>query len=137
MSLNSPETIDVVCDFAAAPGGATTSAGTIQCNDRDGNPIGKVCTILVDLGDTEYLGPNDAATNATMATATKGTILGGSGTSRLVVQTDDTGLFAATITDAADEEVFVTARTVEGGMADLAHAAIVHGCVPNSVTFAA
>jgi len=104
-----------VVAFPDATGGGTTSAGTIQINDIAGNAVARavVCTVMID--DLRYKGLGDAS-NATMATASTGSIVAGSGSSFLLIKTDASGAFAATITNASDETVYVSVSSSLGGV---------------------
>jgi hypothetical protein len=87
-------------------GGGTTSAMGFNVLDWRGNAIAEAVAVKLGVFDDEDL--QTAAVNATIDTATAGSILSGAASNALVVKTDATGQFRATLTDAADEEVWMS-----------------------------
>lgn len=128
--------VDAVLTVADAPGGATDSALTCQLNDVDGVAIKKAAVVKIVAADTEYAGSNDTNATTTFGTATTGSILA-SGNGWAVVKTDATGAFACTATNSADETVYFSAATVDGGVDALASGVLVRGCLPESATWSA
>ena len=92
-------------DAANVTGGGTTRTVGFILTDINDVPI-KVSQVLqfAAFDDTDL---TDPATNATLDTATKGTIIGGAGTPALKVKTDSNGEFACTLTDGMDETVYL------------------------------
>ena len=128
---------DVVITFPDATGGGTTSAGTVQVNDVNGAAVARAVVLRLDVSDTQFAGPGDPAGTAAMDTATTGSILAGAASASLVIKTDATGAFAATLTNAVDEEVHISARTADGGVDALGAGILVRAVVPDSVTYSA
>ncbi len=93
-------------DAPDVPGGGTTSAMGFNITDWRGNPVTEA--LVVKLGAFDDADLQTAAVNATINTATAGSILSGAGTNALVVKTSATGQFRATLTDAADEVVYLS-----------------------------
>lgn len=98
-------------DVADVSGGGTTAAVGFQLQDVEGNDVAEVVTVRFGVYDD--LG-GDTAANATLNTATDGTILSGAGTAELVVRTSATGGFACTLTDASDETVYLLCSACPG-----------------------
>lgn len=112
--LDGAERSPVVCDMkdiADPAGGATTSAG-------EGFDLKTEAGAAANVAPQMYLGAFDdatcqtPATNATLDTASTGTIVSGGGTNLLKVTPDATGEFACTLTDAEDEVVYLKAWPV-------------------------
>lgn len=129
--------VDVDIVFADVGGGGTTGPGTVQVNDRAGAAISRAVILRLALSDTQYAGPGDAATTATMGSATTGSILAGSGSNSLVILTSASGAFAATITDSADEVVWISCRSTDGGVASAGQGCLVRDCIEDSIEFTA
>jgi len=91
----------------AAPGGATTSAIEGRIVDQFGLPVAEAMLLKVGAFDDAYC--KTGAANAVMDTATKGTIKSGGASKELFVETSAAGEFACTLTDAADEVVYLAA----------------------------
>ncbi len=127
----------VTPSFPDATGGATTSAGTVSVVALDATAIERPVVMRLDLSDTEFEGPGDPATNATMDTATVGSIMAGAGTNSLVIKTNGTGNFAATITNAVDETIYISARTTDGGTDAVGSGIVVFLAFVDSATFSA
>ena len=96
--------LDVVPNVGA--GGTTVPCG-FQLKDGAGRNIERAVRVAFGVYDDANAVTPGAA--ATLATATAGTILSGSGTAELQVLTSATGKFTCTLTDATDEEVFLAA----------------------------
>jgi spermidine synthase len=127
---------DVVITAADAPAGATTSLFTADIKDLAGVALAKTGVFLIVASDTEYTGSKDANANVTFGTATAGSILA-SGSGYAIVKTDAAGSFACTATNAADETVYFTAASADGGADAVANGVVVRGCVPADATWAA
>jgi len=104
----------IVCDMKAIAdpaADATTSAG-------EGFDLKTEAGAAANVAPQMYLGAFDDATcqtpavNATLDTASTGTIDSGAGTNLLKVTPDATGEFACTLTDAEDEVVYLKAWPV-------------------------
>lgn len=93
--------------IADAIGGATTTVVGLQSASAREQ--------LLELVVFDDLDVSVPATNATLATATEGTIVAGSGTAGLKIKTDTAGRFTCTMTNAVDETVSVTCLTTPGG----------------------
>jgi hypothetical protein len=72
---------------------------------------------LVELGAYDDAYASVPAATAVLGTATKGTIVLGDGTAALKVLTDANGEFECTLTDTADETVYIAAAVTAGGPA--------------------
>lgn len=104
----------IVCDMkdiADPAGDATTSAG-------EGFDLLTEAGAAANVNPNMYFGAFDDATcqtpavNATLNTASTGTIVSGGASNLLVVTPDATGEFACTLTDAVDEVVYMKAWPV-------------------------
>jgi len=95
----------VMLDAADVGAGGTTAPVGFDITDWKGSSIAEAIVLLFGVFDDSDL--QGAASNATLDTATAGSILSGAGTAALVVKTDATGSFRCTLTNAADEEVFL------------------------------
>jgi hypothetical protein len=94
--------VDATADVG---GGGTTAVTGFQLKDQFGNDVARV--VKVGFGvydDTDGVTPG---TNATLDTATAGSILSGAASNELEVLTDATGKFTCTLTNTTDEEVFL------------------------------
>lgn len=90
-------------------GGGTVSAGAgFQLVDSINQPVKDEVTLEFAVFDDQY-GATLAA-NATLATPTKGSIRTGSGTAALVVTTDANGEFECSVTNLADETVYLLCK---------------------------
>lgn len=105
-----------VDDTPDVTGGGTTATTGFQLRDNGGNPIAKA--MKVGFGVYDDVNGVTPGANATLDTATAGSILSGAGTAELEVLTDATGKFTCTLTDAADETVqLIGAPAANGGPA--------------------
>ncbi len=100
--------LDIVVKMDDAPdvtgGGTTTSVG-FQLRDAASRNLALQTVLEFGVFDDAVLATPAAA--ATLDTAAQGTIVGGAGTAALKVQTDANGRFSCTLTDAADETVWL------------------------------
>jgi hypothetical protein len=94
-------------------GGGTTVACGFQLVDGAGRNIERA--VRVGFGVYSDANAVTASPNATLATATAGTILSGSGTAELQVLTSATGKFTCTLTDASDETVHLACSQASKG----------------------
>ena len=112
--LEGSDRAPIVCNMKAIAdpaGGATTSAG-------EGFDLETEAGAAANVAPQMYMGAFDdadctiPAENATLDTASTGTIDSGGGTNLLKVTPDATGEFACTLTDAEDETVYMRAWPV-------------------------
>lgn len=97
----------IIDDVADVGGGGTTAAVGLQLVDFEGKNIAEQHVLGFGVyDDTDAI---TAGVNATLNTATAGTILAGAASAELIVKTDANGRFACTLTDAIDEAVFLIA----------------------------
>mgnify|MGYP001038464037 CR=1 FL=1 len=102
---------------ADATGGGTTAALTLQLAKPDGvTPISAARQVMIRTTAAQYSGLVTAG-SATFGTATAGSIIA-SGTGWALVQTDATGAFACTVTNAADETIYFAAGVPMHGVSD-------------------
>ncbi len=95
-----------------ATGGATTSAIELRIVDQFGVPIDDAIELVLGAFDDAYCAT--VAANATMDTATKGTVQSGAASNALYILTDGNGEFACTLTDATDEQVYLAGGGATG-----------------------
>lgn len=86
-----------------AIGGATTTTLTLQLVDQYDLPIFE--DLVVALGVFDEAEAATPATNASLNTASEGTILGGAGTAALKVRMSTSGKFVCIMTNLVDETV--------------------------------
>lgn len=130
------DVLDAVITVPDSASGVATVLATVQVNDLAGAPIAHVVDVLVYGSTVQYGGHLSPNTNVTFSLATAGAILA-TGAGWAVVQTNATGGFACTITNAVDEGVWFSVCSVIGGSATLAQGAIVRGCIPDLATWIA
>ena len=104
-------------DNADVGAGGTTGSVGFQVTDFAGDPLAE--KVILELGVyDEAVGdatkPGAAAGTATLGTAASGLILDGAGTAAIVVETDATGRFDCTLTDAVDETVILACSPARG-----------------------
>ncbi len=130
--------VDVVMTVPDTTGGATGTADnlTVQVNDLSGTALTKIAVVLVIAADTLYAGDRDLNATTTFGSATTGSILA-SGNGWCVVQTDNTGTFVGRVDNSADETIYFTGQTSEGGVNSLVSGVIVRGCVPDAAAWSA
>lgn len=98
---------------AVAPGaGVNTTTTSLQLKDAAGNNLALSAIVEFAVFDDATLGI--PAVNATLNNATAGTIIAGTGTNALLIQTNAAGLFTCDVTDAVDETVFLAASLTFG-----------------------
>lgn len=93
--------------------GANTQTVGFQVVDASGQPI--PINALVEMTVFSNANMSTASGTATLATATDGTIVSGSGTAALKVLTSAAGKFTCTLTDAVDETVYMGCKNTFGG----------------------
>ena len=124
------DVLDAVVAVADSASGVATTTGTVQINTLAGAPIAHAVVGLLLAQTAQYGGRNAIEAGVTYSLATAGSILA-SGAGWCVFKTDATGLFACTLTDAADEVVWFSVTGADGGHDALAAGAIIRGCVPD------
>lgn len=105
VSFNSTFAIADLISVGAEAGNAI--AVEYQLLKFDGTPLLGARQIAVVLSDTDLAGDFDLATNATIASATTGTLVAGTGTNAAVLTTTTAGLFGISVSDAMAETVYV------------------------------
>jgi hypothetical protein len=130
------DVVDAVIAVADASGGATGSALTADLKNLDGTALAKTGVFMILSCDTQYAGSKDANATTTFGTATKGSILA-SGTAWAIVKADANGQFACTVTNSADETVYFSCATVDGGVDAVANGVVIRGCIPDDATWSA
>ena len=99
-------------DAQDVSGGGTTRAVGFQVTDFSGANLST--QVKLELAASDDVGLTQPATNATLNTATQGTILDGAASNTLIVQTSTSGRFTCTLTDFSDETVFLSCKSVHG-----------------------
>lgn len=94
-----------VDDTPDVTGGGTTAVTGFQLVDQAGNNVERA--VKVGFGVYDDANGVTPGVNATLDTATAGSIVAGAGTAELEVITDATGKFTCTLTDAVDELVYL------------------------------
>jgi len=92
-------------DAADVTGGGTTRIVGFQVTDVSGTPVTE--SVLLQFASFDDSDLSMPSTNATLDTASQGTIIAGGGTAALLVKTSPTGLFECVLTDLADETVYL------------------------------
>jgi len=133
MSRLKDNVVDAVVTAADIGGGGTATTLVVQLNTMDGRPISSVREVMIYANDTQYI--EDANANVTFSLATAGAIVA-SGAGWCLARTSATGAFACTLTNAVDETVWFNAKTAPYGVAVLAEACVVRGCLPDDATWA-
>lgn len=112
----------VTVSAANATGGDAGAALTAQATDINGSPL-KAPVQFVLVAQADQYDPELAPdATATFGTATTGTIVD-SGAGWALVETDANGYFACTLSNSADETLYVSAMAPSGGAEDTALAA--------------
>ena len=119
---------------ANATGGATTAALTLQMTRADGTNIATARQVYIVSSLTQYRG--NPSGSATYGSATVGAIIA-SGTGWALVQTNATGAFACTVTDAADETLYFSVTNALGGVSVVGEYAAVVGSNSDPATWSA
>ena len=130
--------VRVVITAVGGSAGATAGTLSVQVSDLNGVAIARAVRLRLDIADTDGAGALDAATNAQFNVATTGSyIVGGAGGAAAIVLTDATGLFESSLENAADETVYFSATTADGGFVSNAASCVVVECASASATWAA
>jgi hypothetical protein len=98
---------------ADAPGGATTSTVGFQLFDKFNQPLREEA--ILEMGVFDDADAVNLAANATLGSASVGTILGGVGTALIKVRTDNLGKFTCVLTNLFDETNWLTCAPSFGG----------------------
>jgi hypothetical protein len=99
---------------ADAIGGATTTVVDLTLFGPDGRGAGSV---LFEMAAFDDSGVSTPATNATLGTASIGSIVSGSGTAAIKGRTDSSGRFRCVLTNAVDETNWLATSATFGGPA--------------------
>lgn len=100
------EFVNIAIDGSADVGGGGTTANVgFQLKNVKGENLKLEAVLEFAVFDDEEM--SIPAVNATLDTATKGTIIAGGASAALKVKTDENGKFTCTLTNAVDEQVFV------------------------------
>lgn len=127
----------VVVAAADATGGATASALTADLKTLNGAALAKTGVVKLIAQPTQYAGElGTLSATTSWGSATKGSILA-SAAGWCIAKCDASGQFACTLSNSADETLYVTACTADGGVDALANGIQVVGCVPDSVAWSA
>jgi len=126
--------VDVACPDVG--GGGTDAALTAALKTLSGTALAKTGVFKILATKDEYEGGHDLSATCTFATATKGSILS-SGAGYAVVKADSNGEFACTLANTADETVYVSAASSDGGHDANANGVLVTECVPDDATWSA
>lgn len=138
VGLHLDSVVDVVVAVADAGGGATVSLCTVDLTDLSGAALAKVAVVLLVASDTLYHGLADPNANITLDTFTKGSALANNaGAGWWLLKTDASGQVSCNANNAADETVYFSAVTADGGVDAAASGVMVRGCVPDDATWAA
>lgn len=106
-----------------------------QIYDSSGVPLTGVRKIELIVYDTSEAGDLDLANNAQFTAVNTGTAIAGTGTNRIVLDTDANGVFDVDILDAVAETVFLTAVNARGPV-PIANAQVLVAAEEASLTFA-
>ncbi len=112
---------------ADAPGGATGALATVTLTNLDGTPLTSARQVFLVSSTTQYGGEGAPIAGITIGSVTAGSVIATISTSNFLVQTDATGVFAATISNSADQTVYFAAINPKGGVSDITKAAVVVG----------
>jgi hypothetical protein len=102
-------------DAPNVTGGGTTV--TVGFNLTNINDIALGLGALVEMAVFQDIDLSIPAVNATLDTASKGTIVAGAASAALKVKTNSSGEFACTLTDLVDETVYLACSPTFGGPA--------------------
>lgn len=136
--LSTIDVVDVVIAVTGGSGGATAGVLTADIKDTTAlaAALAKTGVFLILAHDTQYAGSRDLNATTTFGTATKGSILG-SGTGWAVVKADASGQVAIVPSNSADETIWFSCASVNGGVDAVANGVVVRGCIAVSATWAA
>jgi hypothetical protein len=129
---------DAVVTAVGGTGGSANGTISVQLYDQYGHKLAKAAVIALAFGGTEYLGELVPKTTLAIATPTAGSsIKDGASVGVWIVKTDATGLFTATLTNSADETVYINAKTAPGGVDGVAYGITIRSCVPDDAVWSA
>lgn len=104
--------VEIVDSDDVGSGGTTRAGVGFQIKDYKGDVVAEEVLLAFGVYDDEEL--VTTATTAVLNTASAGTILSGAASASLVVKTNAVGLFTCTLTDTADETVYMGCGPVAG-----------------------
>jgi len=128
--------VDAVIAVADVGGGGTNTSLESSVQTLAAGVLSKTAVFKIVCSDTQYAGIEDQNANVTFSVATKGSILA-SGSGWAIVKTDGSGEFDCTVTNAADETVWFSICSVDGGADALANGVVIRGCIPDDATWSA
>jgi len=128
LSLLSNVTVVSMLDAADVGGGGTTQTVGFELRNLAGQKIS--AQMVLSFGAFAEADAVNPHATATLNTAAKGTILGGAASNVLTVKTDASGEFECTLTNSADDAVYLAA-------AQTFRSPLVHTTGYDSVTFSA
>lgn len=103
----------IMDDTVNPPAGINTAIVGFQLKDSDGNNL--LQSIFAELHLYDDVGLFSFSASAILSTASAGTIVGGSGSPAIKVQTDAKGKFTCMLTNTADASVWVVPDGTSGG----------------------
>lgn len=133
----SDDFVKAVVAVANAAAGATAALATIQLTQRDGaTPLTSARQVYLVSNTTQYGGEGPTVAGITIGAITAGSVIATIQTSNFLVETNATGLFAATISNSADQTIYFTVLQAKGVSA-LAKACAVVGSNVDAATWSA
>lgn len=127
--------LDVVLAAASPGAGVDTTTITADLKELSGAPSARVGMFRIIASVVQFGGMAALQGHVTWSLATKGSIMA-TGGGWAVVQTDASGQFACTITNASHETVWFAAASIDGGCSVTTMGVVVRGCSPISVAWA-
>ncbi len=128
----------VVATVAATGGAGGATAGTLTVTLKqsdESTAVGSARQCVVRVGAAQYAPGQTPVSTVTFATATTGTLVD-SGNGWALIETTTAGAFACTISDSADETVYVWCETASG-VSDPTDGCLVIGSNSDDATWAA
>lgn len=121
---------------ADATGGDTDTSLVVAARDLNGNALKSALQFIVVAQADRYDPEVSADASVTFSAATTGTLVD-SGAGWALVQTDNNGDFACTISNSADETLYLSAMPPVGGASDVSLAALQVASNSDDVTWSA
>jgi hypothetical protein len=120
-----------------ATGGSTTATIEVNAKDHQNKDLDREHQIMLRWMNAQY-DPAAENANATLSkvAAEAGSIIA-TAAGWALVETDATGKFEGTLTNASDETVFVSANTAQSGVSDTAKGAVVIASESETVVWSA
>lgn len=135
LDMNPDHHVFATVAVADAPGGATGAALTLALKRLDNSTaVASARQVLIVAKTNQYEGGQSDG-SPTFGTATTGSIIA-SGSGYALVETDATGAFACTVTNATDETLYFSAST-PNGCSDKTKACVVVGSNSDGATWSA